>query len=65
MKIEMILKFKTCCKILVKRLLEDGTSTELPVTSATINDLKSLCLGLLESLNDKSLGLAHQKKANR
>lgn len=63
MKKELI--FITYYKILVKRLLEDGTSTELPVTPATISDLKSLCLGLLESLNDKSLALAHQKKANR
>lgn len=50
---------------LVKRLLEEGTSTELPVTAATIADMKSLCLGLLEALNDKSLALSHQRKANR
>lgn len=38
---------------------------ELPVTSATIADLKSLCLGLLETLGDKTLALSHQKKANK
>ncbi|XP_044740448.1 coiled-coil domain-containing protein 149 isoform X1 [Chrysoperla carnea] len=49
----------------VKQLLERGTMAELPVTSATIADLKSLCLGLLETLGDKTLALSHQKKANK
>lgn len=49
----------------MKRLLEEGTSAELPVTPGTIADMKSLCLGLLEALHDKSLALIHQKKANR
>lgn len=49
----------------VKQLLERGTLSELPVTAATITDLKSLCLGLLETLGDKTLALAHQRKANK
>lgn len=49
----------------MKKLLEEGTSAELPVTAATIADMKSLCSGLLEALNDKSLALSHQRKANR
>ncbi|KDR08927.1 hypothetical protein L798_00581, partial [Zootermopsis nevadensis] len=49
----------------VQQLLERGTSAQLPNTAATLSDLKSLCLALLEALGDKVLALAHQKKANR
>ncbi|GAB0088936.1 Coiled-coil domain-containing protein 149-A [Sergentomyia squamirostris] len=49
----------------VKVLLERGTDVELPNKAATIADLKSLCLALLDNVNDKSLALTHQKKANK
>lgn len=49
----------------VQELLEKGTSAQLPNTEATLADLKSLCLALVEALQDKSLALSHQKKANR
>lgn len=51
--------------ILVQELLEKGTAAQLPNTEATLADLKSLCLALVEALQDKSLALSHQKKANR
>lgn len=50
---------------LVQELLEKGTAAQLPNTEATLADLKSLCLALVEALQDKSLALSHQKKANR
>uniref|UniRef100_A0A182V3H4 Coiled-coil domain-containing protein 149 n=2 Tax=Anopheles merus TaxID=30066 RepID=A0A182V3H4_ANOME len=49
----------------VKHLLENGTVDELPLKAATISDLKSLCLALLDNVNDKSLALSHQKKTNK
>lgn len=49
----------------VQELLEKGTAAQLPNTEATLADLKSLCLALVEALQDKSLALSHQKKANR
>jgi hypothetical protein len=49
----------------VQQLLERGSSAQLPNTVATLSDLKSLCLALLDSLGDKVLALNHQKKANR
>lgn len=50
---------------LVKKLLNDGTVSELPLRAATITDLKALCLALLDNLNDKTTALGHQKKTNR
>jgi hypothetical protein len=49
----------------VQQLLERGSSEQLPNTVATLSDMKSLCLALLEALGDKVLALNHQKKANR
>ncbi|XP_035782987.1 coiled-coil domain-containing protein 149-A-like [Anopheles albimanus] len=49
----------------VKHLLEKGTVDELPLKAATISDLKSLCLALLDNVNDKSLALSHQKRTNK
>ncbi|CAG9805801.1 unnamed protein product [Chironomus riparius] len=49
----------------VKKLLNDGTVSELPLKAATITDLKALCLALLDNLNDKTTALGHQKKTNR
>ncbi|XP_065366868.1 coiled-coil domain-containing protein 149 [Calliphora vicina] len=47
----------------VKNLLENGI--DLPTKTETIHDLKSLCLTLLDNLNDKNLALNHQKKTNK
>ncbi|XP_058840601.1 coiled-coil domain-containing protein 149-like [Topomyia yanbarensis] len=49
----------------VKALLERGTVEELPLKAATISEMKSLCLALLDNVNDKSLALSHQKKTNK
>lgn len=49
----------------VQELLESGSSDQFPNTAATLSDLRSLSSALLESLNDKTLALSHQKKANR
>lgn len=51
--------------IIVRELLDSSNVQDLPVTAATIADLRSLTIGLLDSLNDKSLALSHQKKANK
>ena len=48
---------------LVKNLLESGI--DLPTKTETIHDLKTLCLTLLDNLNDKNLALNHQKKTNK
>lgn len=50
-------------KFSVTKLLADGSGSEL--RSASTSDLKALCLALLDNLNDKSLGLSHQKNTNR
>ncbi|XP_055856309.1 coiled-coil domain-containing protein 149 [Episyrphus balteatus] len=47
----------------VKKLLDNGV--DLPTKTETIADLKSLCLALLDNLNDKNLALNHQKKTNK
>jgi hypothetical protein len=57
--------YETVFSFAVQQLLEQGTSVQLPNTAATLSDMKSLCLALLEALSDKVLALAHQKKANR
>lgn len=61
------MKIKSLIQILptVKKLLEEGTISEIPLKAATISDLKSLCLTLLDNLNDKNLAMNHQKKTNR
>lgn len=45
------------------KLLSDGATPEMKAASNA--DLKALCLGLLDNLNDKSLALSHQKQTNR
>ncbi|XP_046978240.1 coiled-coil domain-containing protein 149 [Vanessa cardui] len=47
----------------VRELLDINSKTGLKRTSAT--ELKSLCLGLFEALNDKSIALQHQRKTNQ
>ncbi|XP_065721257.2 coiled-coil domain-containing protein 149 [Drosophila suzukii] len=47
----------------VKTILESGI--DLPQKTESLSDLKSLCLALLDNLNDKNLALTHQKKTNK
>lgn len=49
----------------VKKLVESGSLSDLPLKADTISDLKALCMALLDNLNDKNLALSHQKKTNR
>lgn len=51
--------------LIVKTLLERGSLSDMPSNTATISDLKSLCLTLLDNLSDKNLAFTHQKKANK
>lgn len=43
--------------------MKDGVNPELK--AASDQDLKALCLALLDNLNDRSLALSHQKQTNR
>lgn len=43
--------------------MTDGANPELK--AASDQDLKALCLALLDNLNDRSLALSHQKQTNR
>ena len=45
------------------KLLSDTANLELKAASMT--DLKALCLGLLDNMNDKTVALSHQKRTNR
>ncbi|XP_063535019.1 coiled-coil domain-containing protein 149 [Cydia strobilella] len=47
----------------VREYLEVNSRTGLKRTSAA--ELKSICLGLFEALNDKSIALQHQRKTNQ
>ncbi|XP_047990588.1 coiled-coil domain-containing protein 149 isoform X2 [Leguminivora glycinivorella] len=47
----------------VREYLEVNSKTGLKRTSA--GELKSICLGLFEALNDKSIALQHQRKTNQ
>ncbi|XP_026318994.1 coiled-coil domain-containing protein 149 isoform X2 [Hyposmocoma kahamanoa] len=47
----------------VREFLDINSKTGLKRTSAA--ELKSLCLGLFEALNDKSIALQHQRKTNQ
>jgi len=49
--------------LIVKTILESGI--DLPQKTESLSDLKSLCLALLDNLNDKNLALTHQKKTNK
>lgn len=48
---------------LVREYLNINTRAGLKKSSAA--ELKSLCLGLIEALNDKSIALQHQRKTNQ
>lgn len=49
----------------MEQLLQQGVHIPPQKTSAALSDLRSLCSALLEALNDKTLALVHQKKANK
>lgn len=49
----------------VEQLLQQGPNIPPQKSTAALSELHSLCAALLESLNDKNLALAHQKKANK
>ncbi|XP_033226141.1 coiled-coil domain-containing protein 149 [Belonocnema kinseyi] len=49
----------------VELLLQQGPNIPPQKASAAISDLHCLSAALLEALNDKTLALAHQKKANK
>lgn len=49
----------------VEQLLHQGSQIPSQASAAAMNDLRRLCTALLEALNDKTLALAHQKKANK
>lgn len=44
-------------------MLDNGV--DLPTKTETIQDMKSLCLALLDNLSDKHTALNHQKKTNK
>ncbi|XP_043273514.1 coiled-coil domain-containing protein 149 isoform X2 [Venturia canescens] len=49
----------------VEQLLQQATTVPPQKSAAAISDLRRLCTALLETLNDKTLALVHQKKANK
>lgn len=49
----------------VEQLLQQGSRISPQRSAAAMSDLRCLCTALLEALNDKTLALAHQKKANK
>ncbi|XP_012286626.1 coiled-coil domain-containing protein 149 [Orussus abietinus] len=49
----------------VEQLLQQGSHIPPQKSAAALSDLRCLCTALLEALNDKTLALAHQKKANK
>ena len=49
----------------VEQLLKQDSSIPPQKSAVALSELHSLCTALLETLNDKNLALAHQKKANK
>ncbi|XP_015430651.1 PREDICTED: coiled-coil domain-containing protein 149 [Dufourea novaeangliae] len=49
----------------VEQLLHHDSHVPPQKSAAAMSDLRCLCVALLEALNDKTLALVHQKKANR
>ncbi|XP_015589543.1 coiled-coil domain-containing protein 149 isoform X2 [Cephus cinctus] len=49
----------------VEQLLHQGSQIPPQRSAAAMSDLRCLCAALLEALNDKTLALVHQKKANK
>lgn len=57
----------------MKRLIESSKSSntadsaleDLSIKTESVTELKQICLNLLDNLNDKSLELTHQRRANK
>ncbi|CAH4033806.1 coiled-coil domain-containing protein 149 [Pieris brassicae] len=49
----------------VREYLNSNTNTKSGLKKSSLTELKSLCLGLFEALNDKSIALQHQRKTNQ
>ncbi|XP_076372102.1 coiled-coil domain-containing protein 149-like [Tachypleus tridentatus] len=49
----------------VQQLLQSNPFLDLPNNPSTLADLRTLVMALFESLNDKTLALSHQRKANK
>lgn len=49
----------------VEQLLRQDSHVPPQKSAAAMADLRCLCMALLEALNDKTLALVHQKKANK
>ncbi|CAH4033807.1 unnamed protein product [Pieris brassicae] len=50
---------------LLREYLNSNTNTKSGLKKSSLTELKSLCLGLFEALNDKSIALQHQRKTNQ
>ncbi|KAJ8669044.1 hypothetical protein QAD02_000303 [Eretmocerus hayati] len=49
----------------VEQLLQQGPNLPPQKAAAALTELHSICTALLETLNDKNLALAHQRKTNK
>lgn len=49
----------------VEELLNQGSNISPQKSANTVSELHRVCAALLDALNDKTLALAHQKKANK
>lgn len=54
----------TCFTVSVREFL-DNIYSKAGLKQGSAAELKSLCLGLFEALNDKSIALQHQRKTNQ
>lgn len=50
---------------LLDKTHREGSGLDKEKRQESVAELKQLCLTLLDDLNDKSLALSHQKKANK
>lgn len=52
--------------VMTQKQVRDYLDTNIKVTRhSSVGELKSICLGLFEALNDKSIALQHQRKTNQ
>ena len=51
------------CVFPVQQMMQNNTAIAL--TPQAMADLQALCSALLDSVNDKTLALSHQRKANK
>ena len=55
--------WRTVCMFSVQQMMQNNASIAL--TPQAMADLQALCSALLDSVNDKTLALSHQRKANK